>query len=97
MEDYLDNKYDKLVEMAQAYSDYGVLEGKKDTVRNEKNPATDNISVDHRVKLSADGASRRRVVARQNKGGVVPILFVDYCFNGTQMNGLSVSDNLVGT
>lgn len=29
IEDYFHNKYDRLVELAQAYSDYGVLDGKK--------------------------------------------------------------------
>ncbi|XP_038217610.1 uncharacterized protein LOC119836377 [Zerene cesonia] len=31
VEDYLDDKYSKLVNMAQAYSDYGVLDAKQDT------------------------------------------------------------------
>ncbi|XP_050558403.1 uncharacterized protein LOC118279580 [Spodoptera frugiperda] len=51
VEDYLKNKYDKLVEMAQAYSDYGVLDDKKDA-RNEKN--SDETATDRRIKLSAD-------------------------------------------
>lgn len=31
MEDYIDNNRDKLDKMAQAYSDYGVLEEKKES------------------------------------------------------------------
>ncbi|XP_026736602.1 uncharacterized protein LOC113500123 isoform X4 [Trichoplusia ni] len=50
VEDYLNSKYDKLVEMAQAYSDYGVLDGKKET-RHEK--ASDSTATEHRVKMSA--------------------------------------------
>ncbi|KAF9416538.1 hypothetical protein HW555_006113, partial [Spodoptera exigua] len=50
-DEYFKNKYDKLVEMAQAYSDYGVLDGKKDA-RNEKN--SDDTATDRRIKLSAE-------------------------------------------
>lgn len=53
VEDYLD---DKLVEMAQAYSDYGVLEDKKENIRNDKHPATNNKLLGDRVKLSADAS-----------------------------------------
>lgn len=44
VEDYMDNKYDKLVKVAQAYSDYGVLYGKKDGVTSGelKDHTTDN-------------------------------------------------------
>lgn len=54
LENYLVNENNRLSKMAQAYSDYGVLEGKKDAVRDGKN----NIekTKDHRVKLSVDTA-----------------------------------------
>ncbi|XP_073964565.1 uncharacterized protein [Choristoneura fumiferana] len=48
VEDYANNKYDKLVKMAQAYSDYGVLDDKKE-MRNDKN----GKGLENRVKLSA--------------------------------------------
>lgn len=47
VEDYTNNKYDKLVKMAQAYSDYGVLDDKKE-MRNDKN----GKGLENRVKLS---------------------------------------------
>lgn len=50
IESYSDNKNDKLVKMAQAYSDYGVLEGKKDSVRNG-NKAVDGKQ-EKRIKMS---------------------------------------------
>ncbi|CAG5005301.1 unnamed protein product [Parnassius apollo] len=46
IEDYLNNKYDKL---AQAYSDYGVLADKKESVTNEKNLATESKILDNKV------------------------------------------------
>ncbi|XP_059058824.1 uncharacterized protein LOC131852198 [Achroia grisella] len=48
VEDYVHNKYDKLAKMAQAYSDYGVLNEKKDS-RNDNNQ---DKSMKNRVKLS---------------------------------------------
>lgn len=49
IEEYFSNKHDKFVKMAQAYSDYGVLEGKKES-KIEK----DEKAAESRVKLSAD-------------------------------------------
>ncbi|CAK1593529.1 unnamed protein product [Parnassius mnemosyne] len=46
IEDYFNNKYDKL---AQAYSDYGVLAEKKESVTNEKNLATESKVLDHKM------------------------------------------------
>lgn len=49
IEDYLINKYDKL---AQAYSDYGVLNEKKESAKTKKDEEVK--AADHRVKLSID-------------------------------------------
>lgn len=48
IEDYLQNKRDKLVKMAQAYSDYGVLEGKKEG----KEGKNDAGKIENRSKMS---------------------------------------------
>ncbi|KAL0859307.1 hypothetical protein ABMA27_011109 [Loxostege sticticalis] len=50
IENYSDNKFQKLAKMAQAYSDYGVLEGKKESSSNEK--VMDGKNAERRVKLS---------------------------------------------
>ncbi|XP_030026199.1 uncharacterized protein LOC115444532 isoform X2 [Manduca sexta] len=54
IEEYFNSKYNRLVNMAQAYSDYGVLDGKRNGVGTEK--TGDQKILEHRVKLSADGA-----------------------------------------
>lgn len=54
IENYSDNKFQKLAKMAQAYSDYGVLEGKKESSSNEK--AMDGKNAERRVKLSINKA-----------------------------------------
>ncbi|KAJ0170144.1 hypothetical protein K1T71_014072 [Dendrolimus kikuchii] len=59
LEDYLVNEDNRLSKMAQAYSDYGVLEGRKDAVRDGKNSNIEKAK-DHRVKLSVDVASIER-------------------------------------
>ncbi|XP_075988083.1 uncharacterized protein LOC142984412 [Anticarsia gemmatalis] len=66
VENYLDNKYDKLVEMAQAYSDYGVLEDKKESQRNEKNPATDGMTGNQRMS-DEQNFFRRGLLAQDSK------------------------------
>lgn len=41
IEDYVDNKYNKMVKMAQAYSDYGVVYGKNDNNNNIKDKSNE--------------------------------------------------------
>ena len=53
VEDYLASKYNTLVQQAQAYSDYGVLDGKKES-RNEKESPTVHTAPNHKLKLMAD-------------------------------------------
>ncbi|XP_063835786.1 uncharacterized protein LOC135084960 [Ostrinia nubilalis] len=55
IENYSDNKFENLARMAQAYSDYGVLEGRKEQSRNEK--AMDGKNAERRIKLSVKGRS----------------------------------------
>lgn len=74
MEDYMNNKYDRLAKMAQAYSDYGVLNEKKDT--NPKNEAMPNSKVmndQSREKLSLkemghDLLDKQSFIERPKKG-----------------------------
>nr|XP_049699480.1 uncharacterized protein LOC110374901 isoform X2 [Helicoverpa armigera] len=73
VEDYLKNKYESLVEMAQAYSDYGVLDGKKDA-RNEKNSPSEATATDHRIKLSVDDGSYKAGLLGRLKRGRLPNL-----------------------
>lgn len=55
IEDYFRNKYDKIVEMAQAYSDYGVLEGKKMATEKKVDNKVKLEVPDHSTKLSLSG------------------------------------------
>ncbi|XP_052757044.1 MATH and LRR domain-containing protein PFE0570w-like isoform X2 [Galleria mellonella] len=66
IEDYLDNKYEKLVKMAQAYSDYGVLDDKKDS----RKDINQDKSIENRVKLSIDKAKyfKDKLFERLKKG-----------------------------
>lgn len=57
--------------MAQAYSDYGVLDGKKET-RHEK--ASDSTATEHRVKMSAS-PMKRGLFGRFRKG-IFDLFFV---------------------
>ncbi|CAB3236334.1 unnamed protein product [Arctia plantaginis] len=90
VEDYLDDKYDRLVEMAQAYSDYGVLEDKKENIRNDKHPATNNKLSGDRVKMSADGTFRGGdIVAIDKDTGAVFYPFCIHSKDKTSTTGLS--------
>ena len=56
IEDYLDNKYNKMVKMAQAYSDYGVVYGKSDSNNNNNvnNKFKTTEQEDFKLKLPFD-------------------------------------------
>ncbi|XP_072937702.1 uncharacterized protein [Epargyreus clarus] len=57
IEDYFDSKYDRLVEMAQAYSDYGVLDDKKGSVDQKGTTVKPNVK---RHKMSLDQNTIKR-------------------------------------
>ncbi|XP_060808596.1 uncharacterized protein MAL13P1.304-like [Amyelois transitella] len=62
IEDYLSSKYEKLANMAQAYSDYGVLDEKKEAKNANQNP--EKLNVEHRVKLSVDNPTMHYSLGR---------------------------------
>lgn len=73
IEDYTDNKYNKMVKMAQAYSDYGVLYDKKDKTVNSKDNQED--IQDNKIKMWSNNDSLlNRVFGRPKKG--LTIIFV---------------------
>lgn len=71
VEDYLSNKYNRLVQQAQAYSDYGVLDGKKES-RNEKESPTADSATNHKIKLLADeNFNRVEPLVRHKRGNFI--------------------------
>ncbi|KAJ8706976.1 hypothetical protein PYW08_011110 [Mythimna loreyi] len=76
VEDYLADKYDKLVQQAQAYSDYGVLDGKKES-RNEKDSPTADSVTNHKIKLSSDENFHKAGLLARLKRGRVPRVMAD--------------------
>ncbi|CAH0600003.1 unnamed protein product [Chrysodeixis includens] len=63
VEDYLNSKYHKLAEMAQAYSDYGVLSDKKETMHEK---ASDSTATKHKVNVSPS-PTKRSILSRLRK------------------------------
>lgn len=64
VEDYLHNGYERLVELAQAYSDYGVLNKKKDSIADKKDGdkehKLDNRKVDKSMKSFKRGLKKKK-------------------------------------
>ncbi|KAJ8704691.1 hypothetical protein PYW07_011879 [Mythimna separata] len=93
VEDYLADKYDKLVQQAQAYSDYGVLDGKKES-RNEKDSPTADTVTNHKIKLSADeNFHKGGLLARFKRGRVPRVVTSNTARNRRRNNAVAKEDS----
>lgn len=70
VEDYLDNGYEKLVELAQAYSDYGVL-NKKNEVDKEKQEVEEDRQKSKKKRLGLSMKRLKNSLKRGMKSSVV--------------------------